>query len=56
MSVNYTIYRSNGSVYATIPNNVILGPNQPGSNPVPLNLVGRNKVSYGQAWNENFYI
>ena len=54
MNINYTIYRSDGTVYATIPNNVILGPNQPGSNPVPLNLVGRNKVGYGQAWNENF--
>lgn len=51
---NYTIYRSDGSVYASIPNNVILGPNQPGTNPVPINLVGRNKVGYGQAWNENF--
>lgn len=53
-SVNYTIKRSDGSTYATIPNDVILGPNQPGSNPVPLNFVGRNKVGYGQASNENF--
>lgn len=52
--INYQIKRSDGSTYATIPNNVILGPNQPGSNPVPLNFVGRNKVGYGQAWNENF--
>lgn len=53
-NINYTILRSDGSTYATIPSNVILGPNQPGSNPVPLNFVGRNKVGYGQAWNENF--
>lgn len=51
--IQYTIKRSNGKVYATIPNNVILGPNQPAANPVPINLVGRDKVSYGQAWNEN---
>ena len=53
-TVNYVIKRSDGTTYATIPNDVILGPNQPGSNPVPLNFVGRNKVGYGQASNENF--
>lgn len=52
--INYTIKRSNGEIFASIPNNVILGPNQPDANPVPINLVGRNKVSYGQATNENF--
>lgn len=52
--INYTIKRSNGKIYATVPNNVILGPNQPNSNPVPINLVGRDKVAYGQALNENF--
>jgi len=51
--IQYTIKRSNGKIYATIPNNVILGPNQPNGNPVPINLVGRDKVGYGQAWNEN---
>lgn len=50
---NYIIKRSNGKIFASIPNNTILGPNQPNTNPVPINLVGRNKVSYGQAWNEN---
>lgn len=52
--VNYIIKRSNGKIYASIPNNVILGPNQPNENPVPINLLGRDKVSYGQATNENF--
>ena len=52
--INYIIKRSNGKIFASIPNNVILGPNQPGQNPVPINLVGRDKVSYGQALNENF--
>ncbi len=52
--INYVIKRSNGKIFATIPNNVILGPNQATSNPVPINLVGRDKVSYGQALNENF--
>lgn len=51
--VNYIIKRSNGKIFASIPNNVILGPNQPNQNPVPINLIGRDKVSYGQAWNEN---
>lgn len=50
---NYTIKRSNGTIYANIPSAVILGPNQPDQNPVPINLVGRDKVGYGQAWNEN---
>lgn len=52
--INYIIKRSNGKIYASIPNNVILGPNQPNSNPVPINLLGRDKVGYGQALNENF--
>lgn len=52
--INYVVKKSNGKIYATIPNNVILGPNQPNENPVPINLVGRNKVSYGLAFNENF--
>lgn len=52
--INYIIKRSNGKIYASVPNNVILGPNQPNQNPVPINLVGRDKVGYGQALNENF--
>lgn len=51
--INYTIHRSNGKIYASIPNNAVLGPNQPNQNPTAINLVGRNKVGYGQAWNEN---
>lgn len=51
--INYVIKRSNGKIYASIPNNTILGPNQPNQNPAPINLVGRNKVGYGQAWDEN---
>lgn len=51
--INYIIKRSNGKIYASIPNNTILGPNQPNQNPAPINLVGRNKVGYGQAWDEN---
>lgn len=51
--INYIIKRSNGKIYASIPNNTILGPNQPNQNPSPINLVGRNKVGYGQAWDEN---
>lgn len=51
---SYIIRRSDGSIFATIPNNTILGPNQPNSNPTPINLMGRNKVGYGQATNENF--
>lgn len=50
----YRIQRSNGDFFASIPDNVILGPNIPSASPTPLNLVGRNKVSYGQAQNENF--
>lgn len=50
---NYVIKRSNGSIYATIPSNTILGPNQQGDKAVPINLVGRDKVGYGQAFNEN---
>ncbi|AQW88755.1 putative structural protein [Erwinia phage pEa_SNUABM_50] len=52
--INYIIKRSNGKIYASVPNNVILGPNQPNQNPVPINLLGRDKVGYGQALNENF--
>lgn len=52
--MNYIIKRSNGQIYASIPNNTILGPNQPNQNPVPINLLGRDKVGYGQASNENF--
>lgn len=51
--INYTIKRSNGKIFASIPNNEILGPNMPNQNPVPINLLGRNKVGYGQALNEN---
>lgn len=51
--INYVIKRSNGKIYASIPSNSILGPNQPNANPAPINLVGRNKVGYGQAWDEN---
>lgn len=51
--MDYVIKRSNGKIYATIASNTILGPNVPNSNPVPLNLIGKNKVSYGQAINEN---
>lgn len=52
--MNYIIKRSNGKIYASVPNNTILGPNQPNQNPVPINLLGRDKVGYGQALNENF--
>lgn len=51
--INYVIKRSNGQIFASIPNHTILGPNQPNQNPAPINLVGRDKVGYGQAWNEN---
>jgi len=51
--ISYVIKRSNGKIYASIPENTILGPNQPNQNPAPINLVGRNKVGYGQAWDEN---
>lgn len=54
MASNYQIKRYNGKFFANVPNDVILGPNQPGSSAVPLNLIGRNKISYGQAQNENF--
>lgn len=50
---NYEIKRANGKVFASVANNEILGPNMPNQNPVPINLVGRNKVGYGQALNEN---
>lgn len=52
--MDYVIKRSNGKLYATIPSNTVLGPNVPNSNPVPLNLIGKNKISYGQLLNENF--
>lgn len=51
--MDYEIRRSNGKIYATLASNTLLGPNVPNSNPVPLNLIGKNKVSYGQAINEN---
>lgn len=54
MALNYQINRYNGMLYANIPNDQILGPNQPTQNPVPLNLIGRNRISYGKAQNENF--
>lgn len=44
----------NGDFYASIPTNVILAPNIPSTKPTPLNLIGRNKISYGLAQNENF--
>lgn len=50
----YRLSRANGEFYASVPSNVILGPNSPSSSPAPINLVGRNKVSYGEAQNENF--
>lgn len=50
---NYEIKRANGKIFASVPNNEILGPNMPNQNPVPINLVGRNKVGYGKALNEN---
>lgn len=51
--INYIVKRSNGTIFASIANNEILGPHQPNANAVPLNLVGRDKVGYGQALNEN---
>lgn len=50
----YRIRRANGEFYAAIAPNIILGPNIPSASPAPINLVGRNKVSYGEAQNENF--
>lgn len=50
----YKINRTNGSFFASVPNNVILGPNVPNGTPTPINLIGRDKVSYGGAQNENF--
>ena len=50
----YKLNRSNGTFFASIPNNVILGPNVPSGTPTPINLIGRDKVSYGGAQNENF--
>lgn len=50
----YRIKRSNGAFFASIAPNIILGPNNPSSNRTPVNLIGRNKVSYGEAQNENF--
>lgn len=50
----YKLNRSNGAFFASIPNNVILGPNVPSGTPAPINLIGRDKVSYGGAQNENF--
>lgn len=50
----YRLRRTNGEFYASIAPNIILGPNTPSANPAPINLIGRNKVSYGEAQNENF--
>ena len=50
----YKLNRSNGTFFTSIPNNVILGPNVPSGTPAPINLIGRDKVSYGGAQNENF--
>lgn len=52
--MDYTIKRSDGKTYVTIPSNVILGPNVPKSSPTPVNLIGRDKISFGQPQNENF--
>ncbi len=54
MALNYQINRYNGKLYANVPNDTILGPNQPTQNAVAINLIGRNRISYGQAQNENF--
>lgn len=51
--MDYSIKRSNGKLFATIPSNVVLGPKTSASQPTPINLVGKNKVSYGQYLNEN---
>ena len=51
---NFKLKRSNDVFYATVPTNVILGPNIPSATPTPINLIGRNKISYGEAQNENF--
>ena len=53
-NITYRLKRNNGDFFASIPSNVILSPNIPSSTPTPLNLVGRNVVSYGDAQNENF--
>ncbi|AUS03003.1 hypothetical protein NVP2275O_422 [Vibrio phage 2.275.O._10N.286.54.E11] len=50
----YNIARTDGSLYAVISDNLILGPNVPEGVPAPINLIGRNKVKFGQAQNENF--
>lgn len=52
--MSYNIVRTNGELYAVVSENIILGPNAPEGIPAPINLIGRNKVSYGQAQNENF--
>ena len=50
---NYEIKRANGKIFGTVANNEVLGPFMPNQNPVPINLIGRNKVGYGKAINEN---
>ena len=50
----YKIYRTNGDFYASVPDNISIGPNIPSQTSTPINLIGRNKVSYGTAQNENF--
>lgn len=52
--MTYRITRNDGTFYAAVPSNIILGPNNPTANRAPINLIGRNKVSYGEAQNENF--
>lgn len=56
MMDEYSIKRSDGTVFANIPANIIVGPNISISNmnPTPINLIGRNRISYGKAQNENF--
>lgn len=50
----FKLTRANGAFFATVPDNVIIGPNNPSGSATPINLIGRNKVSYGGAQNENY--
>ena len=50
----YKIYRTNGDFYASVPDNIAIGPNIPSQTSTPINLIGRNKISYGVGHNENF--
>lgn len=54
MDKEYVLKRSNGKIFTSIGSNTILGINQPSKTATPVNLIGRNKVSWGQAVNENF--